>query len=121
MLLAAIIVSKLFLAPLAVWLLVTRRWRAAVLGSALALVSTLAAWSVIGFAGFSDYRRVLSLLATGEERESFSLASLGFAGGLSAHASHLIAEVVGALLLAAAIGVGLRRRNSRGDFTRSRS
>ena len=50
----------------------------------LALVSTLAAWSVIGFAGFSDYRRVLSLLATGEERESFSLASLGFAGGLSA-------------------------------------
>jgi alpha-1,2-mannosyltransferase len=117
LLLAAIIVSKLFLAPLAVWLLVTRRWRAAALGSAIALVSTLAAWSVIGFAGFSDYRRVLSLLATGEERESFSLASLGFAGGLSANTSHLIAEVAGGLLLAAAIGVGLRLRSSRGDFT----
>ncbi|MGZ4417044.1 MAG: glycosyltransferase family 87 protein [Gaiellaceae bacterium] len=117
LLLAAIIVSKLFLAPLAVWLLVTRRWRAAVLGSAVALVATLAAWSVIGFAGFSDYRRILSLLATGEERESFSLASLGFAGGLSAHVSHLIAEGVGAVLLVAAIGVGLRLRSRRGDFT----
>ena len=117
LLLAAIIVSKLFLAPLAVWLLVTRRWRAAVLGSVLALVSTLAAWAVIGFAGFADYHRVLSLLATGEERQSFSLASLGFAGGLSAHASHLVAEVVGSLVLAAAIGVGWRLRGNRGDFT----
>ena len=87
------------------------------LGSAIALVSTLAAWAPIGFAGFHDYRRILSLLATGEEKESFSLASLGFAGGLSAHASHLIAEVVGGLLLAAAIGVGWRLRSKRGDFT----
>ena len=87
------------------------------LGSAIALVATLAAWAPIDFAGFHDYHRILSLLATGEEKESFSLASLGFAGGLSAHASHLIAEVVGALLLAAAIGVGWRLRSRRGDFT----
>jgi len=117
LLLAAIIVSKLFLAPLVVWLLVTRRWRAAIYGSVLALVATLAAWAPIGFAGFHDYHRVLSLLATGEEQESFSLASLGLSGGLSAHASHLLAEVVGAVILVAAVGVGLRVRRMWGDFS----
>jgi hypothetical protein len=117
LLLAAIIVSKLFLAPLAIWLLFTRRWRAAVLGSVLAVVATIAAWAPIGFAGFDNYHRILSLLATGEEQESFSLASLGLAGGLSAHASHLMAEVVGSLILVAAVCVAVRLRSTRGDFT----
>jgi alpha-1,2-mannosyltransferase len=117
LLLAAIIVSKLFLAPLAIWLLVTRRWRAGVLGCVLAVAATLAAWAPIGFAGFGDYHRVLSLLATGEEQESFSLASLGLSGGLSAHASHLLAEIVGALILLAAVWVGLRVRSAWGDFS----
>ena len=95
LLLAAIIVSKLFLAPLVG--LAARHAPVACgdYGSVLALVATIAAWAPIGFAGFHDYHRVLSLLATGEEQESFSLASLGLAGGLSAHASHLLAEIVG--------------------------
>ncbi len=113
---AAIVVSKLFLAPLVVWLLVTRRWRAAVLGSAVAAAVTLVAWAPIGFASFTAYHRILSLLATGEERESFSLSSFGLAAGLDAHWAHLLAEGASGVLLVAAVVVGLRRPDARGGF-----
>jgi hypothetical protein len=117
LLLAAIIVAKLFLAPLAVWLVVTRRWRAALLGSALAVVTTLAAWAPIEFAGFRDYWRVLSLLATGEAAQSFSVVSLGLVSGLSTHTAHVVSEVLAVVLVGAAVAVALRVRSGLSDFT----
>lgn len=117
LLLAAIIVTKLFLAPLAVWLLVTRRWKAAVFGSALAAVATFAAWAPIGFAGLGDYRHVLSLLTRGEAAQSFSVVSLGLVSGLGLHTAQVVAELLAVALVAAAVAVALRARDGLGDFT----
>src|SRR5690348_8868957 len=54
-LLTLLIVFKLYLWPLAVWLLVTRRVRATVISVSTTVVVTLAGWALIGFAGFHQY------------------------------------------------------------------
>jgi alpha-1,2-mannosyltransferase len=59
---AFLLVSKLFLWPLIVWLLASRRYRAAALSVALAGVASLAAWARIGFAGMRSYPDLLHRL-----------------------------------------------------------
>jgi hypothetical protein len=113
LLLAAVVVAKLFLWPLALWLVVTRRYRSAAGGVAIAGAVTLAAWAWIGFAGLSSYIHVLSLLTVAEQGESFSSASLGVALGLSSHAAHVLVMAAGATVLALA---ALRRRSDREAF-----
>jgi glycosyl transferase family 87 len=57
----AAIAIKLFLWPLAGWLLLTRRWRAAAAATVGATAVTLAAWAAIGFHGLSSYVSLLRL------------------------------------------------------------
>ena len=98
--LAAIVVAKLFLWPLAVWLLATGRIRVTVRAAVLALGASALGWAVIGFAGLADYPRLLSVLADGEQQRGYSLVSGGLALGLGATAARAAAVAVGAGLLA---------------------
>jgi alpha-1,2-mannosyltransferase len=59
---AFLLVSKLFLWPLVVWLLATRRYRAAALSVGVAVLATAAAWARIGFAGLTSYPELLHRL-----------------------------------------------------------
>jgi hypothetical protein len=72
---ALLIVCKLFLWPILVWLLVTRRQRAAVEAVALSLVLTLASWAWIGFADIGRYPSILDQLVRVEGAKSYALAS----------------------------------------------
>jgi hypothetical protein len=72
---ALLIVCKLFLWPILVWLLVTRRQRAALEAVALSLVLTLACWAWIGFADIGRYRSILDQLVGAEGAKSYALAS----------------------------------------------
>jgi alpha-1,2-mannosyltransferase len=75
-------VLKLFLWPLGVWLLATRRWRAAVICVSVALILLLGGWAVIGFAGLRSYPTTLRLLQQAEASEAYSVgALLGLSGG----------------------------------------
>src|SRR5262249_42854623 len=75
-------VLKLFLWPLGVWLLATRRWRAAVICVGVTLVLLLGGWAVIGFAGLRSYPTTLHLLEQVESSEAYSLVALfGLSGG----------------------------------------
>ena len=65
------IVLKLFLWPLAVWLALTRRVRAAVVALAAAVALALVSWATIGFAGIGDYPSVLHKLADQESTSSY--------------------------------------------------
>jgi hypothetical protein len=58
--LTAAIAIKLFVAPLVVWLLLTKRYRAAAYTVIATPLVILGAWAVIGFAGLSRYASVLS-------------------------------------------------------------
>ncbi|MDQ6775085.1 MAG: DUF2029 domain-containing protein [Actinomycetota bacterium] len=99
---ATIVVAKLFPWPLAVWLLVTRRFRTLALTLVIGGVVTFAAWAVIGFAGIAEYPRMLSNLAFVEEGHGPSLVALLLAAGVPAGVAKVAALAAAAALLGAA-------------------
>jgi hypothetical protein len=102
-------VLKLFLWPLGVWLLVTRRWRAAAICAGAGLVLLLGGWAVIGFAGLRNYPTLVHLLQEAEAHVSYSLVALFGLSGRSATALTVV------LSLGAVIAVWLAARGSGGD------
>jgi Glycosyltransferase family 87 len=96
---SAAIVAKLFLWPLAVWLLITRRIRAFVVTVVVGLLSTFLAWAAIGFAGLADYPRMLGDLSYVSEDVGASPVAALIALGLSAAAAKTAAILLGAGLL----------------------
>lgn len=66
-----LLVSKLFLWPFLVWLVATRRYRAAAYGVLTAAVLTLAAWAPIGFEELGSYPAILRKLALVEGPDSY--------------------------------------------------
>ena len=68
----AVISLKLFLWPLVVWLVATRRYAAAAWSVAVAATITLGTWAMLGFAGFRDYPRVARVFAHYYETSSYT-------------------------------------------------
>ena len=97
---AALVVFKLYLWPLGVWLLVTKRWRATGTSVVVAAVSTLAGWAVIGFAGFRDYPHVLGRLTELVGPNSYSPYAFFRALGAAPALSQLLMFAVGGAVLA---------------------
>jgi hypothetical protein len=108
---------KLVLWPLLVWLLALRRGRAAVLAVGSAAVVTLAAWAVIGFNGFLDYPRLLSVNDDVYASHSWSLVAGGVGIGLPLSAARLLAVLLGLALLAFSFVVARRPDGDRKAFT----
>jgi alpha-1,2-mannosyltransferase len=99
--------AKLFLWPLLIWLVATRRLRAAALTAGLAVVLVLGGWALIGFAGLSSYPHLLRLLSDVEAPQSYSLAGLFDLSGGPAFSIVIAAAVV--------LGVALAARGADGD------
>jgi hypothetical protein len=99
---AAAVSAKLFLWPLALWLLLTRRFRTLALTLGLAVGVTLTAWAAIGFAGIASYPRMLSDLSAVEENIGVSLVSGLESLGVAAGSAHLLALALTGALLALA-------------------
>jgi hypothetical protein len=111
---AAIVVAltavlKVFLWPLALWLIATRRWRTAgaCLGVGIALL--LASWAVIGFAGFRSYPTLLHVIERIEAPVSYSIVALVGAGGSAA------TVLTAVLAVAVAVAIVLAARSRDGD------
>ncbi len=100
------IALKLFLVPLAVWLLATRRYRALAVtaGSAAALV--LVPWAAIGFRGLGGYPALVHLSERIEAQRSYSLVGLVHSVGGAPSAGLLLSWVAAAMLVAAAFVLG---------------
>jgi alpha-1,2-mannosyltransferase len=91
---------KLFLWPLLVWSVATRRVRTAFLALGLGVVIALASWAVIGFAGFTSYPDQLGEV---EFANSYSFVGMASDLGLDPLVGRLAMVVVGGALL---VGVG---------------
>jgi alpha-1,2-mannosyltransferase len=105
--------AKLFLWPLLVWLLVTRRFRAC--AAALATIgATFALWASIDPGGMRRYPETIRLLNDVQRWKSYSLESLL----ISLHVSALASEVATGVAAVAAVSavVMLRRRGDRATF-----
>ena len=96
-------VLKLFLWPLVVWLLATRRWRSAAACVGAGTVLLLGSWAVIGFAGFGSYPTLLRVLERIEAPVSYSVVALvGVHGGAATALTAVLAVALAAAVFLAA-------------------
>ncbi|MCW2569117.1 MAG: hypothetical protein JWN54_3214 [Mycobacterium sp.] len=121
-LIGVLVTAKLFLAPLLAWLLLSRRFRAAVLAAVLS-GALVVAGLLVGPLGLGAYRELLAELSTSEAPKGWSLTALftarGHPGLATVAAVALAAALLGGawwcyrrghderVLYAAAVGVGL--------------
>jgi hypothetical protein len=103
--------AKLFLWPVLVWLLVTRRFRAFT-ASLATIAAVVALWAIIDPTGMRRYPETVRLLDDVQRWKSYSLQSLL----ISLHASVSVSELVAGAAAVAAIG-GLILLRRRGDGT----
>ncbi|MDX6436928.1 MAG: alpha,2-mannosyltransferase [Gaiellaceae bacterium] len=99
---ASLILLKLFLWPLLIWLVLSRRAGSAALTLAIVATAGLASWAVIGFAGLSSYPELLSTLAASVQGKGWSTVALGLSLGVSAGAAKLFTVVLAGAGLAVA-------------------
>ena len=97
--LAAAIAIKLFVAPLLVWLLITRRFRAAAMSAVAAPAVILASWALIGFRGILDYPALLRLASKAWGADGPFLQGLARQLGLNPTVALMIGAAVASVLL----------------------
>jgi hypothetical protein len=112
--LAATLATKLFLWPVLVWFVATRRFRAALTTVALSTALVAASWALIGFAGLRDFPALLGVLAEALERDSYTVFALLTDLGTP----ELVARPAG-IAVASAVLLGCWVLGRRGDEARS--
>ena len=112
--LGAAVAAKLFVWPLVVWLLLTRRFRAAAWAIGSGVVLVFGAWALIGFEGFRDYPTLLRAVQDVYAERSLSVSTVAGALGASVDVAVAIAALVGlACIGVAACSPAVRRRSPR--------
>lgn len=104
-------ILKLFLWPLGVWLLATRRVRAAVICVGVSVTLLIGGWAMIDFAGLRSYPTLVHVLERVEGPVSYSaIALLGLSGTAATAVTVAVsAAAVAAIFLAARGNDGDRR------------
>ena len=92
------IALKLFVWPLLLWLVVTRRARTAL--SEIIREEDMTSWAAIGFDGLTDYPDLLRRLSDLEADQSYSIYAVGRAVGLASPLAVGSSLAVGAIFLA---------------------
>lgn len=110
LLLALLVSVKLFVWPLALWLLACRHYSALAYASLFGLVLNVAAWAVIGFDQIGAYVNVLGLVTDRELPRSFSVLRVALDYGASRPAAYALALALAAIAGAATFVVARRGR-----------
>ena len=115
--LALMVSTKVFLWPLFVWTLVTRRVRLGVFAVGVGLAITIALWLVLGFEGLVDYPGRLQDISASESirRDSLSFVGLATTLGLGVVVGYAMMLVTGVSLMVGSLVRG-RRGDDRGAF-----
>ncbi len=111
---AAAVAIKVFVLPLGIWLVATRRLRATAAAVAASALLLVAGWLVVGLHTAASYPHLLSSLTTVEGGYGYSLYALALRAGASATVAKLVSiAAVGAL---AALIVRAGRSHDRSGF-----
>jgi hypothetical protein len=105
------IAAKLFVWPLVVWLLLTRRFVAAAWAIASSAVLVFGAWALVGFDGLADYPDLLRVVQNVYAIRSVSIATVAGGLGASVSAAVAVAALAGLVLLGLAAW-SVRRHDS---------
>lgn len=105
---AAIVLAKLFLWPLFVWLLATRRWGAAARSALLTAAVAALGWAVVGFDTLAPYPALLRKMTDAQLHNTAGFAGLVSSLGADPAAAHLSVVLV-AILGSAGILLAARR------------
>jgi hypothetical protein len=106
--------AKLVLWPMFVWMIATRRYVTTAAALAIGAAVTLAAWAVIGFAGFASYPDLVRRLSEIQSENSYSIVGMVSEAGLDTWMGRALTLVVGGALL-----IGCFAFARRGDEARS--
>lgn len=91
---AALLISlKIFLWPLVVWLLLTRRWRACAWALACGLAVNIIAWAVVGFGQVSAYADLVRSVTKVEQAAAYTPLALALRLGAGATLAYVMAGV----------------------------
>lgn len=112
----AVVVSKIFLWPLVIWLLATRRGRTAVTSAVLGVVVLFGSWAVIGFDGLRDYPSRIGHTAKLEEARSYSPFSLLRSIGLSSGSAKVVLLLLTVAVCAAIVAIARGHDGDRRAF-----
>jgi Glycosyltransferase family 87 len=115
--LGSVISLKLFLWPLVVWLLATRRYMAAVWSVILAVLIMLLSWAILGFAGFQDYPRVARIYARLFGPSTYTPSALLEKMGVAGSWLTIGGLAIGVAALGAIIIAARRSRSDKAAFT----
>ncbi len=107
----ALIALKLFLWPLLVWLLATRRVACGLQAIVVAVVITVVTWAMIGFAGLTEYVPLLRMFSQIVERRGYTPLAVALKVGVGPDVARGLSLAVGALLVGAIVLLGRRRRD----------
>ena len=106
--LGLVVALKLFVWPLVLWLVITRRFKAALVAACSSVVFLLVPWIPLGGAGLTAYPHRLSELSSLEAKRGFSPAALLAHLGVG----WTVAQAVGYALGVALLVLAYRRRSS---------
>jgi hypothetical protein len=108
--------TKLFLWPLIVWAVATRRLRAAWLALALGTAITFAAWAAIDFKSLTAYPALVSRISEIQAERSYSIPGMAAALGFDPVVGQALMLIAGAALLVVGVNLG-RHGDDRRAFT----
>jgi alpha-1,2-mannosyltransferase len=112
----AAVAAKLFVWPLVVWLLLTRRFRAAAWAVWSGVVLVIGAWALIGFEGLRDYPKLLRVVQDVYAVRSISLSTVAGALGAPVSVAVAVAAVAGLICLGVATWLVRRADGDRRAF-----
>jgi hypothetical protein len=115
--LGVLISLKLFLWPMAIWLVATRRYAAAAWSLVVAAALTLGSWAILGFAGFPDYPSVVRIYGRYFETTSYTPFAFLVHLGVPTSLARVCGLALGLAALAAVVITARRKRSEAVSFT----
>lgn len=103
---------KVFIWPLGLWLLATRRYAAAGWAVATALLVNALAWALLGFNQLHAYAALVSAVTKVEERIAYTPAALALHLGTSLAVAHALGLVVAGVAAGFCVAYGRRQRET---------
>jgi Glycosyltransferase family 87 len=99
--LGAAVALKLFLWPLVVWLLLTRRYVAAIWSGVVAAAITIATWAIVGFDHFREYPQVARIFSRYYETSVYTPFAFLSKLGVPSQGARAVGVAIGVLAIVA--------------------